>query len=352
MLYVFRRLIGAIAALLVLGILWNVVAAQIQFHRGEIAVATDVSVSGASLFVEVHAAKASAPLMLWLHGGPGGAERPLFRYFNRDLENALVVAYYDQRGAGRSYDASADPRELTISRHVEDLNKIVDHLLRKFNRRRIILVGHSWGGALGLLYAKSHPEKVGLLVCVAPLVSFEEQIKREYGYDLATARSRSDSYATGELSRIGKPPYMSMAPVNALQRVTERYRGVQYRHLNHALIVLDGFARGLVTPWELVQIIRGLHATQAAMYDELRNLDLRKTVPEVNTSVAYFLGRHDYHVDAELAASYLATLKAPSKQLVWFEVAAHDVPFDEPALFSARLREVVSTSPIWPAINR
>ena len=46
---------------------------------------------------------APAPLVLWLHGGPGGAERPLFRLFDAALEDHAVVAYLDQRGSGRSF---------------------------------------------------------------------------------------------------------------------------------------------------------------------------------------------------------------------------------------------------------
>ena len=80
------------------------------------------------------------------------AERPLFRYFNSGLEHRFVVVYWDQRGAGRSFDRQADPRRLTVAQHLRDLDAVVDHLRNVLGRRRIILVGHSWGAALGLLY--------------------------------------------------------------------------------------------------------------------------------------------------------------------------------------------------------
>src|SRR4029450_3240619 len=50
-----------------------------------------VAVDGAELFLMTRGADRRAPVLLWLHGGPGGAERPLFRYFNGDLENRFVV---------------------------------------------------------------------------------------------------------------------------------------------------------------------------------------------------------------------------------------------------------------------
>src|SRR5687768_11631522 len=66
-----------------------------------------IAAGDASLYLEVRGEDRDAPLLLWLHGGPGGAERPLFRLFAGGLEAPFVVAYLDQRGAGRSYDEAA-----------------------------------------------------------------------------------------------------------------------------------------------------------------------------------------------------------------------------------------------------
>jgi pimeloyl-ACP methyl ester carboxylesterase len=149
----------------------------IGIHRSE-----RVAADGASLFVETHGMDRTAPVLLWLHGGPGGPERPLFRYFNSPLEEHFVVSYWDQRGAGRSYNPRADPHKLTIDRHLADLDIVVDHLRRSLGRRQIGLIGHSWGGALGLLYAKAHPDKLSALVAVAPLVSMIEAQRAQYEF--------------------------------------------------------------------------------------------------------------------------------------------------------------------------
>ena len=75
-----------------------------------------LTLDGTKLYLLMRGADRSAPVLLWLHGGPGGAERPLFRYFNSELENHFVVVYWDQRGAGSSFDPKADPHRLTIAR--------------------------------------------------------------------------------------------------------------------------------------------------------------------------------------------------------------------------------------------
>ena len=133
-----------------------------------------LTLDGTKLYLLTRGANKNAPVMLWLHGGPGGAERPLFRYFNSELENHFVVVYWDQRGAGRSFDPKADPHRLTITQHVAGLDAVVDHLKQSLSQDKILLMGHSWGAALGLLYAQAHPDKVSAFIGVNPVVSTRE----------------------------------------------------------------------------------------------------------------------------------------------------------------------------------
>ena len=48
------------------------------------------------------------------------------------------------------------------------------------------------------------------------------------------------------------------------------------------------------------------------------------------------LGRYDHQVDSRLAAQYFTQLKAPAKQLMWFDTA-HNIPFEAPDKFNKAL---------------
>ena len=51
----------------------------------------------------------------------------------------------------------------------------------------------------------------------------------------------------------------------------------------------------------------------------------------------------DCRIEAGLAASYLESLRAPSKKLIWFERSAHNVPFEEPERFNDAVLDAVQS---------
>jgi proline iminopeptidase len=312
--------------------------AAVSIKRSE-----NLTLDGAKIYLLTRGADRSAPVLLWLHGGPGGAERPLFRYFNSELENHFVVVYWDQRGAGRSFDPKADPHRLTIAQHVVDLDAVVDHLRQSLGQDKIILMGHSWGAALGLLCAQAHPDKVSAFIGVNPVVSTREGQQAEYDFVLAEASRRKDNGTLAHLRKIGSPPYKKVGQVLAMEKLVQSYGGVFHKEPRRTWVMVRVIFSGLVTPWEIPRLIHANNVSLEAMNEELLGLDLARSVPGTGVPVLFFLGRYDRHTDGKLAATYFATLCAPVKRLVWFETSAHNVPFEEPLLFNATVvRELQS----------
>jgi len=105
----------------------------------------------------------STPVVV-LHGGPGvpdmAGDAAYFGALGRD---GFDVYVYDQLGSGRS-SRLADPRGYGLARDVDDLEAI----RRLIGADRLVLIGHSYGGALAAAYASAHPEHVAKLVLASP----------------------------------------------------------------------------------------------------------------------------------------------------------------------------------------
>jgi len=92
-----------------------------------------------------------------LHGGPGGGCSPKMRQFHDPAKYRIVLL--DQRGAGRS-TPHADLVDNTTWHLVADIETLREAL----GIERWQVFGGSWGSALALAYAQTHPGAVTELV--------------------------------------------------------------------------------------------------------------------------------------------------------------------------------------------
>ena len=105
-------------------------------------------------------------MLILLHGGPGASESPRFRHYNSDLEQHYVIIYWDQRAADRSYSSKIPPGTMTIAQFVCDLGEVVEMTKRRFGKKKVVLLAHSWGTIQGTIYTYEHPENVAALVAL------------------------------------------------------------------------------------------------------------------------------------------------------------------------------------------
>jgi proline iminopeptidase len=108
--------------------------------------------------------------VVWLHGGPGSSASPLHRRFFDPARYWIIQ--YDQRGCGRSRPAGGIERNET-----PDLIADIERLRTYFGLPRWSVVGGSWGGALALLYASAHPDRVERMLLRSPFLCTHTEIE-------------------------------------------------------------------------------------------------------------------------------------------------------------------------------
>lgn len=99
-----------------------------------------------------------------LHGGPGSGSTPGAAYFFDDA--AYRVITFDQRHCGRSTPHASDLATDLSTNTTEHLLADLERLRADRGVDRWIVLGHSWGALLGVLYAQRNPGRVRALVLV------------------------------------------------------------------------------------------------------------------------------------------------------------------------------------------
>jgi cis-3-alkyl-4-acyloxetan-2-one decarboxylase len=97
--------------------------------------------------------------VVMVHGNPS------WSFYYRNLVLALRERYRcivpDHIGCGFSDKPGDERYDYTLSRRVDDLERLIDSLGLT---EKLTLVLHDWGGMIGMAYAARHPERIGRLV--------------------------------------------------------------------------------------------------------------------------------------------------------------------------------------------
>lgn len=314
-------------------------------HPDGVAVLEPILLNGARQWLLVRGQDLSNPVVLFLHGGPGTSQLTQLRRQQAALEASFTVVAWDQRGAGKSFAAGRDASRMTLDQLVDDVVVLSEYLANRFRRRKILLVGHSFGSALGLLAAARRPDLFSGYVGIGQLARPAEGEALSYAWTLAQAHRAGDRAAVRRLEEIGPPPYAGdwRASFLAQRQLLARLGGEWYGSRTGAFgpVLRNLVLSSEYTLVDRVNFFRGILRSLALLMPELQRRDFFAEVPELRIPVWFCLGRHDHEVPAEVAARYLEALRAPHKALVWFERSAHLPNAEEPDRFNRLLVEEV-----------
>src|SRR5687767_4484440 len=121
-----------------------------------------------------HGRQGAREIVLIGHGVTGNKDRPFVVALAEGLAKAGIPALrFSFSGNGASQGKFS---ESTISKEVEDLGSVID----AFKDREICYVGHSMGGAVGVLRA-ANDQRIKALVSLAGMVHTKAFAEREFG---------------------------------------------------------------------------------------------------------------------------------------------------------------------------
>ncbi|HUQ09046.1 MAG TPA: alpha/beta hydrolase [Steroidobacteraceae bacterium] len=306
-----------------------------------------VTVGGIPQWVSVRGRHRSNPLLLVLHGGPAFTVSPVSYYYMRDWEEHFTVVQWDQRGAGKTYAAS-DPEKvrgtLSVERIVADAEELIGYLRTKYQKERIVLLGHSFGTILGVKLAQRKPEWLHAYVGMGQFTDFQQSEAEGYAATLAAARADKNDKAVAALLSIAPFPDREHPERNVQNLGTERlwlatYGGYYwpggFGHNGEIARLSPDYSEAELKIRDEAQAF-----SDQILWDELGRVSFVDAT-RFKVPVIIFQGRHDRGTSSALVDKWFATLEAPVKKLVWFEDSAHMVYEEEPGKTLVSLVSVV-----------
>ena len=294
-----------------------------------------VRIGGIEQWISVRGKDRRNPILLFIHGGPASTEMPVSWLYQSGWEDYFTVVQWDQRGAGKTYvanDAAAVEPTITKERMVADGEELVAWLRATYGKRKIFVLGHSWGSIIGLEVARRHPDWLHAYIGMGQMIYGRDNERLGYDWALQSARADHNDKAVAQLLALAPYPRAD-GSVSVDQILVQREWVIHYGGLTWGQPDFD-YAQDAAkfSPDDTRQELspeHGIGQSLPRLLPAMLGYDVRG-VTHMDCPVFIFAGRHDYETPSALAEAWLAALQAPGKGLVEFENSAHMMELEEP----------------------
>lgn len=277
------------------------------------------------------------PVLLFVHGGPGMPEYWLAQRYPTDLEEHFTVVWWDQRGAGLSYNPGIPPETMTTEQFVADTLEVTRYLISRFDQEKIYLLGHSWGSYIGIQAAAQAPELFYVYIGMGQITNQLQSEQLAYEYALTQFTAIGDQTMVEKLQ--AAPPTLTVPLPADYEAFRDEYMheaGIGTTHEMRSVftgIFLPSWQFRGYTLAEKINLWRGKvysRSSDFGLWESMLTTDLTQQVTEMEIPVYFLHGQYDFTCAYPLAEAYFDKLRAPMKGFYTFEYSAHSPLFEEP----------------------
>jgi pimeloyl-ACP methyl ester carboxylesterase len=307
----------------VLLVLANAIDANAQALTAQIERVLFVPLGGIDQWISIRGENRVNPVLLVVHGGPGEAQWPQAEVY-RPWEKAFIVVQWDQRGAGHTFGRySTNTPDVTLDRISKDGVELADYLCRELGKRKIIVLGHSWGSFVATHMVQIRPDLFAAYVGTGQAASWMAMVNIHYDLLLDKARKDGNRAAVKELEAIGRPGPTNGDHFSLLNKYNFRslWAPSDQEWLQHLRSQADELKAR--EPEQFKNLEDGMQFTGEHVLPDQIATNLPKTGCYIQT--AYFLiqGQDDVISPTQAAVDYFKCIKAPKKELILIPNAGH-----------------------------
>jgi len=308
-----------------------------------------VGINDSEQWILVRGKSSEAPLIIHVQMGPGFPMIPEANAMEKNLhlETDYLVAYWDQRACGKSFDKKTDPKTINFSQLTDDIICCTKYLLEKYQKKKAVIAGYSQGATLGLMAASKDESIFDQLFLVG--LDIDIPTANKYAIEFATSKAAEKNKVTllKQVIDLHKNPVTNAKQFQKRAKLLTNLGGVKVgTSYNQLLIstISNMISSKAYRLRDIPKTIKGMEFSQNALLPEFNTLNLFHRIKSIDVPVHFVQGKQDAVAPYEIAVNYYDYLRAATKTFTAFDNSAHMPHYDEPQKYSRLLRDTIKDS--------
>lgn len=309
-----------------------------------------VNINGQEQYVFIKGMDVNSPIVLNLHGGPANPDAFFTYEFAKEIIDEFTYVSWDQRGCGRTYykNKCTDPQNKSadFEQAIKDVDELVKYLCMRFNKDKVILMGHSYGSLLGASYVSRHPERVEKYIGIGQSVSIKDTQKMNYSEavdlliddkkkrdELETAYQRLEKSFNFEnlmkFQRLTVPCFIANMP--------------KIKQTNLIKLILSSPDLAFNDLRWLVGMLnwKAHYIRNKKLLDYTLSANIYDVANEYDVPMYFISGEYDKSCRVDLLKKYYDEIVALNKKIVIMKACGHSPQIDEPVLFAKEVKQLL-----------
>lgn len=280
------------------------------------------------------------PVLLYLHGGPGSSALIYSYLYSEKLKNHFIFVNWDQRGTAYSYHDNTDISGMSEEQIRSDALELTKYLLKKFNKKKIFLLGHSFGSVIGLQLAANNPELFYGYIGAGQVIpsKWDESVKITYEWLHKILEQNNDREGIARIEKDRFPFIDLVEKYGGHHRLSidleSLMKGSPYYFEGYFDLLEKGknFSRRYVS-----ENTYGKFHFRKSVYKVQRLFN--RSIYRMDVPLYFFEGVNDHVIACapELVVEYCKSVESPHKEIIWFKNSAHYMNVEEPLKFQDEL---------------
>ena len=291
----------------------------------------NLDINGCQQKILIQSNNINNPILLYLHGGPGSSFMLYAHVYSNKLKDHFTFVNWDNRGTALSYHEGMDTAKISEDQIRDDAVVLINYLLKTFHKRKIYLLGHSFGSVIGLQLAANHPELIQAYIGMGQVINWNRSVDITYSWLHDTLLKAKDSVGLKRIET-NQFPYIDLIV---------KYGGHHRLSINLDSIIkrspyyFNGYLSLLQKGKDFSQLYVGKNPNPKAA--------TAKSLYRIDVPLYFFEGVHDHVIACapELVVDYCKNVLAPRAEVVWFNHSAHYICIEEPEKFQNELIRIL-----------